>query len=89
VRGGGEKGRKWQEDGTHEHKMNGIHDLEACAHLVDHKLSSSSHLAARGGSMGGVLGVPAAVARPRAVASVRRPRASGGPTRLDETRPAS
>ncbi len=31
VRGGGEKGYRWQEDGTHEHKMNGIHDFEACA----------------------------------------------------------
>jgi prolyl oligopeptidase len=56
VRGGGEKGRRWQDDGSHEHKMNGIHDFEACGqYLVDHKLTSPAHLAARGGSAGGIL----------------------------------
>jgi prolyl oligopeptidase len=56
VRGGGEKGRRWQDDGSREHKMNGVHDLEACAqYLIDHRLTSASHLAARGGSAGGIL----------------------------------
>jgi prolyl oligopeptidase len=56
VRGGGEKGRRWQDDGSHEHKMNGVHDFEACAqYLIDHKLTSASHLGARGGSAGGIL----------------------------------
>jgi prolyl oligopeptidase len=56
VRGGGEKGRRWQDDGSHERKMNGIHDLEGCAqYLIDHKITSASHLAARGGSAGGIL----------------------------------
>jgi prolyl oligopeptidase len=56
VRGGAEKGHQWQLDGTHEHKMNGIHDLEACArYLTDAKLSSPAHTFAQGGSMGGIL----------------------------------
>lgn len=56
VRGGGEKGRRWQDEGSHERKMNGVHDFEACAqYLVDHKLSSPSRMAARGGSAGGIL----------------------------------
>jgi prolyl oligopeptidase len=56
VRGGGEKGFQWQADGTHEHKMNGIHDLEACAqYLIDHGFTTSARVFAQGGSMGGVL----------------------------------
>jgi prolyl oligopeptidase len=56
VRGGGELGRHWQDDGSHERKMNGVHDFEACAqYLVDHKVTSPNHLAARGGSAGGIL----------------------------------
>jgi prolyl oligopeptidase len=56
ARGGGEKGHQWQVDGTHEHKLNGIHDLEACAqYLADAKLSSAAHTFAQGGSMGGIL----------------------------------
>ena len=36
--------------------MNGIHDFEACAqYMIDHKLTSASRLAARGGSAGGIL----------------------------------
>ena len=56
VRGGGERGRRWQDDGSREHKMNGVHDFEACArYLIDHQLTSASHLVARGGSAGGIL----------------------------------
>jgi prolyl oligopeptidase len=56
VRGGGEKGHAWHVDGSHEHKMNGVHDFEACAQaLIDTRLSSPGHLFAQGGSMGGVL----------------------------------
>lgn len=56
VRGGGEKGYRWQENGSHERKMNGIHDLEACGdYLVEHGYSTRGHLAAQGGSMGGIL----------------------------------
>jgi prolyl oligopeptidase len=56
VRGGGEKGRRWQDAGSHEHKMNGIHDLEACGqYLIDQKITTSARLFATGGSMGGIL----------------------------------
>jgi prolyl oligopeptidase len=56
VRGGGEKGYEWQRMGTHEHKMNGVHDLEACAqYLIDNRFTSAKKVAAQGGSMGGVL----------------------------------
>lgn len=56
VRGGGEKGRRWQDDGSREKKLNGINDFIACAeYLVAHKYTASSRLAAVGASMGGVL----------------------------------
>ena len=56
VRGGGEKGYAWQTGGTHENKMNGIHDFEACAqYLIDHRLSAPSRIAGQAGSMGGIL----------------------------------
>ncbi|HTJ40491.1 MAG TPA: prolyl oligopeptidase family serine peptidase [Kofleriaceae bacterium] len=56
VRGGGEKGYRWQADGTHEHKMNGVHDFEACGQaLLDRKLTSPGKLFGRAGSMGGIL----------------------------------
>ncbi len=56
VRGGGENGYQWQASGTHEHKMNGVHDFEACAqYLIDHRYTSASRLAGQAGSMGGVL----------------------------------
>jgi prolyl oligopeptidase len=56
VRGGGEKGHQWQVDGTHEHKMNGVHDFEACGqYLVDHGFTTAARLFAQGGSMGGIL----------------------------------
>jgi prolyl oligopeptidase len=55
-RGGGEKGHRWQEDGTHEHKMNGVHDFEACGqYLIDQKWTTGARLGARAGSMGGIL----------------------------------
>ncbi len=56
VRGGGERGRKWQDDGSREHKLNGVHDFIACAeYLVAHHYTNATRLAARGVSMGGVL----------------------------------
>jgi prolyl oligopeptidase len=56
VRGGGEKGRRWQDTGSHDRKMNGVHDFEACGrYLIDHKFTSASHLSARGASAGGIL----------------------------------
>src|SRR5262249_15853173 len=56
VRGGGEKGHRWQDDGSQQHKMNGIHDLEACGqYLIDQKITTSARLFAAGASMGGIL----------------------------------
>jgi prolyl oligopeptidase len=65
VRGGGEKGERWHIEGSHEHKMNGIRDLIACAqYLVDKKYTSSSRLFVGGGSAGGILVGRALAERP-------------------------
>ncbi|MCE9579332.1 MAG: prolyl oligopeptidase family serine peptidase [Deltaproteobacteria bacterium] len=70
VRGGGEKGHQWQVDGTHEHKLNGVHDLEACAqYLATAQLSSTAHTFAQGGSMGGILIGRAITERPELFAA--------------------
>ena len=56
VRGGGEKGRTWQDDGSRDKKMNGIHDLIACSeYLIAQHYTSSAKLAIEGGSMGGIM----------------------------------
>jgi oligopeptidase B len=56
IRGGGELGRRWYEDGKLEHKPNTFSDFIACAeHLVAERYTSPVRLAARGGSAGGLL----------------------------------
>jgi prolyl oligopeptidase len=56
ARGGGEKGHKWQDDGSREHKLNGIADVIACGeYLVAHHYTTPQHQAIEGGSMGGIL----------------------------------
>lgn len=56
VRGGGELGRPWYDDGKRLHKANTFTDFIACAeHLVAEGLTSSERLVARGGSAGGLL----------------------------------
>jgi oligopeptidase B len=56
VRGGGEMGRPWYEEGRLEHKSNTFTDFVVCAeHLVARRYTSPSRLAARGGSAGGLL----------------------------------
>jgi prolyl oligopeptidase len=56
VRGGGERGRKWQDDGSRDKKLNGVQDVIACAEeLVARGYTSPAKLAAQGGSMGGLL----------------------------------
>jgi prolyl oligopeptidase len=65
VRGGGERGRRWQDDGSLGKKMNGIYDFIACGqYLVDHHYTQPSKLAAQGGSMGGILVGRAITERP-------------------------
>jgi len=56
VRGGGEMGRPWYDDGKLLHKPNTFTDFVACAdHLVGAGYTSPSRLAIRGASAGGLL----------------------------------
>ena len=56
IRGGGEMGRRWYEDGKLLHKKNTFTDFVACAeHLADQGWTAPSRLIARGGSAGGLL----------------------------------
>ena len=56
VRGGGELGRHWYEQGKALTKINTFTDFLACADfLVEHGYTSYDRLAARGGSAGGML----------------------------------
>jgi len=56
VRGGSEMGRNWYEDGKMQHKRNTFTDFIAAAnHLLEQGYTTSSQLAGRGGSAGGLL----------------------------------
>jgi oligopeptidase B len=56
VRGGGEMGRRWYDDGKMLNKINTFTDFVACArHLVTAGWSDSKRIIARGGSAGGLL----------------------------------
>ncbi len=56
VRGGGEMGRRWYEDGRLLHKRNTFTDFIACAdHLVSTGVTGHDRLGIRGGSAGGLL----------------------------------
>jgi oligopeptidase B len=56
VRGGGELGRAWYDNGKLLHKKNTFTDFVACAeHLTASGWTSASRLVARGGSAGGLL----------------------------------
>ena len=56
VRGGGEMGRPWYDDGKLLHKRNTFTDFIACAeHLVAEGFTSPDRLVARGASAGGLL----------------------------------
>ncbi len=56
VRGGGEYGEEWHVAGKGPTKPNSWRDFIACAeYLVDKKYTSPEHLAALGGSAGGIL----------------------------------
>ena len=80
VRGGGEMGRQWYDDGKLLHKRNTFTDFVACArHLVDEGWTTPDRLVAEGGSAGGLLMgavanlAPGAVRRHRGRRAVRRP----------------
>jgi oligopeptidase B len=56
VRGGGELGRRWYEEGKLLAKPNTFSDFVACArHLAETRWTSPDRLVARGGSAGGLL----------------------------------
>ncbi len=56
VRGGGEMGRSWYDDGKLDKKSNTFTDFIAAAeHLVEEGITSPERLAIRGGSAGGLL----------------------------------
>jgi oligopeptidase B len=56
IRGGGEMGRHWYDDGKMLHKTNTFTDFVACAeHLARQGWTAPSRLIARGGSAGGLL----------------------------------
>jgi len=90
VRGGGEMGRSWYEDGKFLNKTNTFTDFVACAtHLIDEGYTSPAGLAIRGRSAGGLLIGAVLNARPDlfscAVAQV--PFVDVVTTMLDETLP--
>ncbi len=65
VRGGGELGKAWHEQGRLAHKANSFGDFVACAeHLVAAGYTSADRLAARGASAGGLLVAAALNLRP-------------------------
>lgn len=56
VRGGGELGKRWHDQGRMEHKINTFTDFIAVAeHLVERSYTSADRLAVMGGSAGGLL----------------------------------
>jgi oligopeptidase B len=90
VRGGGELGRGWYEDGKFMNKTNTFSDFIACAsHLIDQGYTGSRKLAIRGRSAGGLLIGAVVTMRPDlfscAVAQV--PFVDVVTTMLDETVP--
>ncbi len=65
VRGGGEMGRQWYDDGKMEHKLNTFTDLIAGAeHLIDAGYTTAEQLLISGGSAGGLTVGAAANMRP-------------------------
>jgi oligopeptidase B len=71
VRGGGELGREWYEQGRLEHKQNSFTDFVACAEaLVANDYSAPGRLVARGGSAGGLLMGAVANLRPDLFAAI-------------------
>jgi len=90
VRGGGELGRRWYEDGKLLRKRNTFTDFVAAGqHLVDGGLTTPAGLVARGGSAGGLLMGAVANLRPDLFKAIvaEVPFVDALTTILDETLP--
>jgi oligopeptidase B len=90
VRGGGEMGRSWYEDGKFLNKTNTFTDFVACAtHLIDEGYTNPGRLAIRGRSAGGLLIGAVVNARPDLFSCVvaQVPFVDVVTTMLDETVP--
>jgi prolyl oligopeptidase len=84
TRGGGERGRRWQDDGSRANKLNGIHDFLACGeYLVSHGYTTRSKLAAQGESMGGLMVGRALTEQPDLFAAANVSVGFVNPLRLD------
>jgi|tagenome__1003787_1003787.scaffolds.fasta_scaffold20970297_2 oligopeptidase B len=71
VRGGGELGRAWYENGRLDHKANTFTDFIACAEaLIEQGYTNPARLVARGGSAGGLLMGAVANLRPDLFAGI-------------------
>jgi oligopeptidase B len=71
VRGGGELGREWYEQGRLENKENTFTDFVACAEaLVEQGYTAPGRIVARGGSAGGLLMGAVANLRPDLFAAI-------------------
>lgn len=56
IRGGGEKGRAWYEDGKFQKKKNSFHDFISVAdYFIQNKITSEKKIGIMGGSAGGLL----------------------------------
>lgn len=65
IRGGGEKGRNWHNEGKGQKKINTFNDfIDAAEFLIKEQYTSSSKLAITGGSQGGLLVGVAMTQRP-------------------------
>ncbi len=90
VRGGGEMGRRWYDDGKMQHKEHTFSDFVACArHLVESGWSTADRIVAEGGSAGGLLVGAAVNQAPDAFGGVvaQVPFVDTLTTMLDETLP--
>lgn len=65
LRGGGEYGQEWYDQGRRENKQNVFDDFAACAeHLIANNYTTPARLGIQGGSNGGLLTLATGVQRP-------------------------